>query len=107
MTRDEHKQAINQLIGMISAEHQADASLILTNLSEDYEETLTASETTASALEKANEKNNRLRDVNSELLLKVGVTRKEAHIEDKSQPTITEDKPLPFSDLFNEKGELI
>lgn len=107
MTRDEHKQAINQLIGMISAEHQADASLILTNLSEDYEKTLTTSETNANALEKANENFERLRAVNSELFLKVGVTKKEAHIEEKNPTTNQEDKILPFSDLFNEKGELI
>lgn len=107
MKRDEHKTAIQSLIGMVAPEHQADASKILTNLSEDYEQVLTESETAASDLKKANENFEKLRAVNSELFLKVGVTKAEAHKEEEPNPTKTEEKPLPFSDLFNEKGELI
>ena len=107
MTREEHKQVIQNLIGMIAQDHYADASEILTNLSEDYEQVLTTSETAIANAESLTQKNERLREVNANLFLKVGMQDSTVNNqEDKQQPN-TEVKPLPFSDLFNEKGELI
>ena len=107
MTRDEHKQAIQKLFGMIAQDHSADASEILTNLSEDYEQTLTASETASANVAQLTEKNEKLREVNANLFLKVGVGEAPTKNQEETKQTNTEDKPLPFSDLFNEKGELI
>lgn len=107
MTRDEHRQVINRLLGMVAADHQADASELLTNLSDDYEKTLTASESSATRITELEENNANLLKVNSKLFLRVGETEKQVtHSEepDKGEPEV---KPLPFADLFNEKGELI
>lgn len=105
MTREEHKKAVEKLLGMVSAEHQADASELLTTLSEDYETTLATSETVAS--ENANLKTNveKLRKVNTDLFLKVGTPTPKGK-EDEGK-TDTEIPDLPFEKLFNEKGELI
>lgn len=105
MTREEHKKAIEKLLGMVSADHQADASELLTTLSEDYETTLTTSETVAS--ENANLKTNveKLRKVNTDLFLKVGTpTKPKAEETEKTDADIPD---LTFDKLFNEKGELI
>lgn len=109
MTRDEHRQAIQSLLGMVSADHQAAASEILTNLSDDYEQTLTASEQSANSVAELTRNNETLRSVNAKLFLRVGETEKSAHVEQPNNGNDgeAEDKPLPFSDLFNEKGELI
>ena len=102
MTRDEHKKAVAKLLGMVSAEHQADASELLTTLSEDYEETLTTSETSATRVSELTAKNEKLRQVNTELFLKVGTPQKQKEDvkEESNIPDIT------FDSLFNEKGEL-
>ena len=104
MTRDEHRNAIQQLIGMVASEHQAAASELLTNLSEDYEATLTNFETSENTVRTLTANNETLRDVNAKLFLKVGSTNKEVQEEAHTEP---EGKPLPFEELFNEKGELI
>lgn len=105
MTRDEHKAVIQQLIGMVAAEHQASASQILTNLSNDYEQTLTSSETASSNVTKLTQDNEALRAANMKLFLQVGSVPKTEP--EKQEGNEDEDKPLPFTDLFNEKGELI
>lgn len=109
MTRDEHKQIVNQMLTMVSAENQAKASDLLTQLSEDYEQTLTGLET-ATASEKALKENNEtLREVNAKLFLKVGQTDKKLHEDKPNEQEQQDDKPdsnLTFENLFNEKGEL-
>ena len=104
MTRDEHKSTINTLLGMVSAEHQATASELLMNLSEDYEATLTNFEASEKNVKTLTENNETLRDVNAKLFLKVGTSQKEAHEDSNNEE---DEKPLPFEELFNEKGELI
>lgn len=102
MTRDEHKQAIQTLMGMIAPEHQAAASEALSALSEDYETVLTSSENLTTENRTLTDNNERLRDANMKLFLKVGEPGKAAP--DKRQES-TEPK-LTFEALFNEKGEL-
>lgn len=106
MTREEHKAAVNKLLGMIASEHQATASELLTNLSDDYERTLSSYDEAQNNVKTLTENNETLRSVNAKLFLRVGATEKETHKEE--QPT---DKPkdnIPsFESLFNEKGELI
>ena len=106
MTRDEHKQIVNQMLGLVSAENQATASELLTKLTDDYEETLTSNETLTSTNATLTANNEKLRSVNADLFLKVGVTKKE-NKEGKKEQEETEDKKLSFDELFNEKGELI
>jgi len=108
MTRDEHRAAIQNLIGMVGAEHQASASEILTNLSNDYDQMLTASETANSNVAKLTQDNESLRATNMKLFLQVGsVPKGEPEKATDNEGNADEDKPLPFTDLFNEKGELI
>lgn len=109
MTRDDHKKAVNQLMGMIAAEHQATASDLLSNLSDDYDRTLTDYETATANVTSLTSDNESLRKTNMRLFLRVGETEKETHKQDKHNPSHDEqeeNKPLPFTDLFNEKGEL-
>lgn len=106
MTRDEHSAEIQRLIGMINPDHQADATQILTGLSDDYEEMLTASETltTENATLKGN--NEKLRSVNAELFLKVGTTNKETHKEEPANNNNNGEEIPTFESLFNENGVL-
>ena len=111
MKREEHKGIVNQLLGMVASEHQARASELLTNLGDDYEQVLTASEQASANVETLTKNNETLREVNAKLFLRVGESDKEA----RKQDTNTGDKEeqdeeqtvIPFSKLFNEKGELL
>lgn len=109
MTREEHKKAVEKLLGMVSAEHHADASELLTTLSEDYETTLATSEQATSRVSELTARNEKLRAVNTDLFLKVGTTSKGN--EDKGKEgdgkSDTDIPDLTFDKLFNEKGELI
>ncbi len=109
MTRDEHKNAVNQLLGMIAAEHQAAASELLTNLSDGFNTTLNDLETANGNVQSLTGDNEALRKANMKLFLRVGETDKEIH---KKQDNPSHDKneendTLRFEALFNEKGELI
>ncbi len=113
MTREEHKAIIQQMLGFVSPDNQANATQLLTQLSDDYEETLTANETLTTTNTELTTKNERLREVNAELFLKVGTTKKEG----KENPpqgqdnggdgSGSEEPELTFDKLFNEKGELL
>ena len=105
MERSEHTNLIHQLNGFINPEHVADASEILTRLSEDYETVLTEQETLTNTNNELTERNNRLRDVNGELMLKVGVPKEQAK-ETKSQTQTNNENKLSYDDLFDEKGSL-
>lgn len=107
MTREEHKNIVTQLLGMVTPENQANASQFLTQLSEDYETTLTTSETLQSDHETLKKNFETLRNVNSELFLKVGATRVATHTEPPKKDEPSELDGLTFEKLFNEKGELI
>ena len=104
MTRDEHRAVINTIMGMIAPEHQADASAALTSLTDDYATMLTEQEGAQTQVKTLTANNEKLRAVNAELFLKVGTTEKK---EEKQEEKKEDEKPLPFTDLFNEKGELI
>lgn len=107
MTREEHKQAVTQLMGMIASEHQAEASTLLTSLSDGFEQVFTTSENHANDVTKLTKDCEELRKANLKLFLRVGETEKEVHGKAEEPESKPEAKPLPFSDLFNEKGELI
>lgn len=109
MTRDEHKQIIQKMLGLVTPENQANASELLTQLSDDYEQTLTASETLTKNNETLTANNEKLRQVNADLFLKVGTTNKENNNENKEGQNDNEQEEinLTFDGLFNEKGELL
>lgn len=107
MKRDEHKGIITQLLGMVANEHQARASEMLTNLSDDYEQVLTASEQASANVETLTKNNETLREVNAKLFLRVGETEKSITKQDETIDKQEETKPLSFESLFNEKGDLI
>lgn len=107
MNREEHKQRMNELLGLATPENQARMSEILAGLSEDYEQVLTESETATNRVSELAANNEMLRDVNAKLFLKVGATDKQTlHTETKSEENQGENE-ITFDNLFNEKGELI
>lgn len=109
MKREEHSKIIKDLLTMVSADNQANASELLTQLSDDYEETLTNYETATNSVNDLTIKNERLREVNAELFLKVGTNKKEENENGNGDDNDNgaEKEEMSFDDLFNEKGELI
>ncbi|MBQ8169057.1 hypothetical protein IJZ97_06555 [bacterium] len=109
MTRDEHKGIVNRLLGMVAADNQATASELLTQLTDDYEQTLTASEGFEANVKTLTENNETLRAVNAKLFLRVGESdpTKKKPDEPGKGGNDGDDKKLTFDALFNEKGELI
>lgn len=105
MKREEHKEILNNLLKMATPEKQAEASSLLDQLRDDYEETLTNFETASTNISELTKNNETLRKVNAELFLKVGTTT--TNSEAKKTTDDDDIKILPFDDLFNEKGELI
>ena len=107
MTRDEHRKLVNEMLGMVGADHQARASELLTTLSDDYETVLSESEGYANRVNELTEKNETLRDVNTKLFLKTGEKPKDPP-KDPTPPSDEPDTPkITFESLFNDKGELM
>lgn len=111
MKREDHKAKLTALLGLATPENQARASELLTELSDDYEEVLTASENNANQVATLTANNETLRDVNAKLFLKVGATDKTTVHTDKGDNG-NENKgdgsdSITFDKLFNEKGELM
>lgn len=107
LTREEFKQSIQKMLGFASPEKQAEASELLTTLSDSYEESITEGETAAKTITELTANNETLRNVNSKLFLRVGETEKQIH---KDNPSPAEDEPIldmKYENLFNEKGELL
>jgi hypothetical protein len=107
MKRDEHKTKLNDLLKLVSPENQANASEILTGLSEDYEQILTESETAANRVSELTANNETLRSVNAKLFLKVGASDKETVHTETNKSQIESENKITFDKLFNDKGELL
>ena len=109
MTRDEHKAIVNQLLTMATPENQAAASDLLTQLTDDYEQTLTSNETLTASNETLTSNNETLRQVNAKLFLRVGETEKNMnnHSTNTEQGNGGNENKMTFEALFNEKGELL
>lgn len=109
MKREEHSKIIKDLLGMITPDNQATASELLTQLSDDYEETLTNYETASTSVQELTAKNETLRDVNAKLFLKVGTTERETNNQQQNNANVQEqnENNMTFEALFNEKGELL
>ena len=105
LTREQIKSKFNAVLAMATPEKQANASELLTELSDEFESVLTASEESATKITELTSNNETLRAVNAKLFLRVGETDKEAQKDDT--PKEEETPSIKFEDLFNEKGELI
>lgn len=107
MKRDEHKTKLNDLLKLVTPENQANATEILTTLSEDYEQVLTESETSANRVSELTANNETLRSVNAKLFLKVG---NQMDGKENTPPNNDSSNDIPemsFDKLFNDKGELL
>jgi hypothetical protein len=111
LKREEHKAIIQELLGCATPDKQARASELLTQLSDDYEQTTTASETLTNEHSTLKENYEKLRQVNADLFLKVGNTTNTNQggtgKENESKGQEGSESELTFDKLFNEKGELI
>lgn len=106
MTREEHKKITNQLLQMVAPEHQAAASEMLVQLSEDYGTTQDDLDKANATAATATEQFEALRKVNADLFLKVGQTIPTAKTETQNNDEPS-DEPLSYDALFDEKGDLI
>mgnify|MGYP003298400202 CR=1 FL=1 len=104
MTRDEHKGIVNELLTMVNPDNQANASDLLTQLTDDYEQTLAGLEQANANVTTLTANNETLREVNARLFLRVGEPSGGGKITEPEPPK--DDPKLTFEDLFNEKGEL-
>lgn len=105
LTREQFRQKTNEILSFTTPENQANASELLTELSDEFESVMTSSENNATRVQELTENNERLRKVNTDLFLKVG-----SPVTDENKGTDPEpktDKPVSFETLFNDKGELI
>lgn len=108
MTREEHKNIVNQILAMATPENQASMSGLLTQLTDDYEETLTSNETLTTTNATLTANNEQLRKVNTDLFLKVGHSSTNKN-DPKNNPSNGGESEIPemkFEDLFDEKGGL-
>lgn len=104
MDTSEFKQLLNEALTLVSPEYQGRASEILTTLNDEY---LTLVETATTAQGQAaelTERNEKLRQVNADLFLKVGTVTPSPDTEPEPE---RRGAALTFDALFNEKGELI
>ena len=107
MKREEHNEITKKLYAMVTPENQASASELLTQLTNDYEETTTKMETASAEHEKLKNNFEHLRQVNADLFLKVGVSHNTPENVTENNDNIEEiENDIKIEDLFNEKGEL-
>lgn len=99
MTKEEHTQAIQDIRKLVN-DDDGKITELLTNLSDDYGKILAENSDYKLKNEKLTNDNDKLRDTNMRLFLKVGTTEKE-----EEEPEEKEEK-LTFENLFDEKGDL-
>ena len=107
MKREEHKDLVKKI--MENAGNQGELSLLLTQLSEDYEKVLTESESAVATVATLGADNENLRRVNMELFLKVGHEKPKDNPTDNGGKTAPEtpSNELTFEKLFDENGGLM
>lgn len=102
MTKEEHTKAIQDIRQLVQ-DDDGKITELLTNLSDAYGEIIAENSDYQLKNEKLKNDNEKLRDTNMRLFLKVG-SPKDDTTEEK-----TDEKPeekLTFENLFDEKGEL-
>lgn len=106
MTGKEHKEITSKLLALANPENQGEVSELLTQLTNDYDETLEQLATANDSVETLTARNEKLRAVNADLFLQVGTTNKPSGDEGTIKDDEGEETLLSYEDLFNEKGEL-
>lgn len=104
LTREQIKSKFNEMLGFVTPENQASATEIMTSLNDEFDAILTESENIATKNQELTLNNEKLRSVNADLFLKVGVTDKNAQQTDK-QDDVPE--AISYDTLFNDKGDLL
>ena len=107
MTKEEIKQKLNALLGFTTPENQANASEILTALSDEIETIFATTEEHTTKINELTANNETLRAVNAKLFLKVGATDKENHTNTANETETESENKITFESLFNDKGELL
>lgn len=99
MTIEEHSALVSQILENIA--DQATVSTLLSQLSDDYVNTISALTSSQQEMENLKQEVSNLKESNMQLFLKVTqpVTQEDNNEEDN-------DEELKFEDLFNENGEL-
>lgn len=98
MKPEEFNAKTQEILGNLT--DQAKVSTVLSELIEDYNTVIAEMETARTTAEKLTADNEKLRQANMNLFLKVGETKKE---EETKQD---EDNKPTFEDLFDEDGNL-
>lgn len=106
MTREELKQRATELLGFATADNHARISEILTEITESFDTITTTSEQNENRVKELTENNEKLREVNANLFLKVG-TQTPAKTPEETPEETDEAEIISFDSLFNEKGDLI
>ena len=88
---------------MTNASNQAELSVLLSTLTDDYTAMLSEREVEKTELEALKVDKEKLLDANMKLFLKVG---HEKQPEESQKEETEHTKTLSYDDLFNEKGEL-
>lgn len=104
LTREQIKSKFNEMLGMVTPENQATATELMTSLNDEFDGILTENEQYATKNQELTANNEKLRSVNADLFLKVGVTDK------RGTPTEEPDdvpEAISYDTLFNEKGDLL
>lgn len=101
MTKEEHTQAIQDIRKLVN-DDDGKITELLTNLSDDYGKILAENSDFQLKNEKLKNDNEKLRDTNMRLFLKVGSPKEES----EEKPEEKEEEKLTFENLFDEKGEL-
>lgn len=108
MTHEEHEQLLANIL--TNREDQGALTELLEQSRTDYTETLATVTTLTASNTDLLAKNEKLRDVNASLFLKVGNIADLPNLDKKppaKDPEQTQENEMKFEDLIDEKGRLI
>lgn len=100
MTYEEHTELIQQI--RTNLEDEGKVSNLLAQLSDDYQETLSNLNDATRTSEELTQANEKLREANLDLFLKVGSKKEEPENKLKEE----DEEIKSFDDLFDDKGML-
>ncbi len=106
MRREELQALTIEMLGFATPENQARMSEILTLIEDDNESSLSQVQRLTESNNSLTERNEHLREVNTELFLKTHSKGTQGGAPDEPPKTDPENE-LTFEKLFNDKGELL
>ena len=105
MTKEQHEKLLADILANV--DNQGALTEILDNVRNDYTETLATLETLQTTSTDLTNKNEKLREVNSALFLKVGNVADFTSTPVKPDESKQEETEMKFEDLIDKEGELI